>query len=483
MNLALRQEVDVRLIVRSGAKRFAVPASSVREIASMPRLTHVPLAPPALLGLGSVRGETLAILSLSELVDPGGGEDPGEARQLLVLDGGLRAALAISRIERLDRSVRKRAVRTRSKGAITVPPLDDLIASVIPPRAASHRTAAVVPVTSASQPDGDRLALLRFTLGPQSFALPLENIAEVVQVPASISTLPGADETVVGSMPWRDTTLGILSLAALLGLPPAKTKANSASRIIIVGIGNQRFGLLVERVETVTRAAHDRIDPVPPSLLRTDGEARISAIYRPADGQPLVSILAADQLLSEVRTRKLLAIADRHREIATTLSSGRKASVPLLQVWMGNAHLAFPLVAIRQVVPRPAAFTRIPGTPEWLTGIAMIDGVPLPVVDQVRRLTGAPAVGTQQRLLAVEAGDVRVGFLVSRVGRIVHSDPAAFMAAPLPEALAEGIFGDALQVGQDDDAPLLLIDPKALISSAERAVIGRATLSPHDGTA
>lgn len=446
-----------RLIFHAGPARYALPASAVREVARLPRLTPVPLAPPGLLGLGTVRGETLAVLSPQTLT---GNTDDAKPRQLLVLAGTTRAALAIDRIERIEREARAEEVSDLA--------LDELLTSAFPIREAARRAGArgATQVATEAQTEA-QIGLLRFTIGDQSFALPLEEIEEVLRLPDAIARLPGSDAAVIGTIAHRDGALGILSLAALLGLREANSGAQR--RILIARLGTHRLGLLVDRVEGLLHVAASRIDPVPPTLLRGESEASIRAICRPGKGG-LVSLLAAELLLSEARTRRLLlTTGDRRDEVART--DERVGRLAILPVGIGGHRLAFPLAAIQRVAPRPAKSTRVPGAPAWLAGLSLVGGESIPIVDQVLRLTEQPASGQRQRLLVVGAGNGRIGFLVDRVDAIIQADRALLEAAPLPQALAAGIYGDALRLEREEDGALLLLEPEALISSAERDLV------------
>ncbi|WP_022681591.1 chemotaxis protein CheW [Sphingobium bisphenolivorans] len=455
-----------RLVFRIGKRRYALPSERVRELTRLPRLTPVPLAPAGLLGLGNVRGETLAVLSPAALVN---GDDTDTARQLLVLAGADRIALAVDAVERLDQAGPKGLAATADD--IADLPIDQMIAAAFPPRVSARRSGPRAQSAERAAVADERVALLQMSVGDQNFALPVEEVVEVLRVPDAIARLPGADAAVIGTIAWRDRTLGVLSLAALLGLTRAVSSGDSHGRIVVVAMGSHALGLLVDRIHALFQAPAVRIDPVPATVLRQDGEARIRAIYRPQDGGRLISILAADQLLSEPRTRHLLASA-APADVGSHQASGVTERVFLLPVAIGPHHLAFPVEAVEAVAPCPARLTRVPGAPEWLLGLSASDGKPLAVIDQVRRLTGVAAGGGRQRMVMLRADGQRIGFLVDDARAIIAADRHALAPAPVPECLAAGIFGDALQRPEDAGADtMLVIEPAALISSAEQALL------------
>ncbi|ANI79988.1 MULTISPECIES: chemotaxis protein CheW [Sphingobium] len=462
---------EQRLVFRAGERRYALPASRVREIARLPQLTPVPLAPPCLLGLGNVRGETLAVLC-PRTSDKREAQD--RPRRILILSGAQRIALAVDSVDRLSPD-------QAAADEVDDLAIDDLVARSFPVRETARRALVAATARNADLADQqDRIALLRFAIGDQSFALPVEEIAQVLRVPGSIARLPGADPAVIGTMAWEDITLGLLSLAALLGLPGSdvsgRAATNRASHIIVVALGSHRLGLLVDRVESILQLSSSRVDDLPATVLRNDGEARIRAICRPEGGGKLVSILAADHLLSEARTRRLLAGSARHQTSTPAKTDRDEDSISLLPVRIGEHLIAFPVAAIAQVATRPARLTKIAGVPPWLLGVAPVHGEPLAIIDQVLRMTGSPASGVRQRLLRVQAGGQRLGFLVDDARAIVVVKSSALAPAPLPDVLADGIFCDALQHGgKDGGPPMLVINPAALISSAEQELLAEVT--------
>ncbi|MCB4858031.1 chemotaxis protein CheW [Sphingobium sp. PNB] len=451
-----------RLVFRAGDRRYAVAAGRVRELARLPRLTPVPLAPPGLLGLGNVRGETIAVLSPAAMT---GGEALGAARHLLVLGGSDPIALAIDAVERSDGD---------EAGRIEDFPLDQWIAQAFPLRASARRATAggamARPVRHAMR--DDRLALLRVAIGDQSFALPLEEVAQVLRMPRDVALLPGADAAVVGTIRWRDRSLGVLSLAALLGLAGDEGAETDRARrrIVVVTLGGQDLGLLVDHVEGLLRVSPGRIDSLPTALLRTEGEARISAICRPEGGGRLVSILAVDELLRDPAAR-LPVTKDQRTGKAAPASSPSSQRMSLLLVRIGPHDLALPVGAIDKVMGPPERLTTLPGAPPWLAGLAAAGGEPLAAVDQVMRLTGSPASGARRRLIVLRTDGRRVGFLVDEARTVLAVERSMLVPAPLPDALADGIFGEVLHASDGGGRTLLVVQPAALLSSAEQALM------------
>lgn len=59
------------LLLPVGDDWYAVPLETVREVVDAPRLTPVPTAPPAVLGVLNVRGRVIPVLDTAALLDLG----------------------------------------------------------------------------------------------------------------------------------------------------------------------------------------------------------------------------------------------------------------------------------------------------------------------------------------------------------------------------------------------------------------------------
>jgi purine-binding chemotaxis protein CheW len=440
-----------QLVFAAGGRRYTVSTESVREVVRLPQLTQVPLAPPALLGLGSFRGEVLAVLSLGQR------NTVGEARQALILAGAMRIAIAVDKVERFGTAAANSEVEPLA--------IENFIQSALPPRTAALRRGRAQRETTLAGGE-ERLGLLRFSVGEQFFGLPLEDIEAVMVAPDDVARLPDADPAAVGTCRYKDRLLGLVSMATLLGFP---TSASARPMVVIARIGQHRAGLIVDRIDGVLRLGSSQIDALPTTLDRGAGEARISAIGRPEDGT-LISLLATNALLNDSQTQRLLGTGSRSGPEITSTGSAATASHLLFRV--GDHELAFPVAAVDKISLLPRRVTRIPGAPASILGVAMINGMLTPIVDQGHRLTAKKAVGRQRRVIVVKLGDAIAGFLVDRVTGLAAASAEMLSPAPLPDDLAQGVFGDVLLMPQDDMS-VLVLTPEALLDTVERDLLER----------
>lgn len=124
--------------------------------------------------------------------------------------------------------------------------------------------------------------------------------------------------------------------------------------------------------------------------------------------------------------------------------------------------------SIARVLPLLAC-KEIPGSPEWVAGLAAYRGSAVPVIDLSMRALGRPAPALlDTRLLLVRyqpAGDALLGLIAERVAGIERIEPAQFTDLPLAQ--------DAPYLGRVATAAgmLQLVEPDHLLDEAVRSLL------------
>lgn len=113
--------------------------------------------------------------------------------------------------------------------------------------------------------DVARCQLLRFAVGREGFAISIDDVRELVEVPA-MTALPLMPEFVRGVMNLRGAVVPIIDLAARLGRPASPLTRRSC--VVIVDAGEetgerQRIGMLVDAVHEVLDLAEEDIELAP----------------------------------------------------------------------------------------------------------------------------------------------------------------------------------------------------------------------------
>jgi len=102
--------------------------------------------------------------------------------------------------------------------------------------------------------------LIAFRLGQQEFCLDVMNVREI-RGWTPVTQLPHAPSYMLGVINLRGTVLPIIDLSARMGFPPAEPSTRHA--IMVVEIGKQVIGFLVDAVSEIFSGKDDDVQPTP----------------------------------------------------------------------------------------------------------------------------------------------------------------------------------------------------------------------------
>ncbi len=141
------------------------------------------------------------------------------------------------------------------------------------------------------QTDPGNRELIAFRVGRQEFCINVMMVREIRGWTAATS-LPRSPRYIRGVINLRGAVLPIVDLAVRLGLPATEPTARNV--IIVVQIGQQQVGLLVDAVSDILTANNMNIQPSPDvssDLVKTFVKGLL-----PVDGR-MISLIALDNAL------------------------------------------------------------------------------------------------------------------------------------------------------------------------------------------
>ena len=100
---------------------------------------------------------------------------------------------------------------------------------------------------------------LTFTLGTESFAIPLLQVKEVIAMP-EVTGIPQTPNYFLGIMNLRGQVITVMDLRAKLGIKPAE---NQETVVIICDLAPFSVGVVVDSVTSVLSATSEQISPKP----------------------------------------------------------------------------------------------------------------------------------------------------------------------------------------------------------------------------
>lgn len=108
--------------------------------------------------------------------------------------------------------------------------------------------------------------LVVFAVGDEEFGVDISQVREIVRL-AQITYLPKAPVFIEGVMNLRGQIIAVTDLAKRLGITPKPR--GEATRTIIVEVGQNTVGMVVDSVSEVLRLSAEQVEDVP-SLIDTE---------------------------------------------------------------------------------------------------------------------------------------------------------------------------------------------------------------------
>lgn len=150
--------------------------------------------------------------------------------------------------------------------------------------------------------------IVRFDASGSEYAVPIERIKEIIYAKA-VHPLPGALEGIEGVINLRGAVVPVIDSRK-------KLKGASVSlepeHILIVEVGRQKIGLIVDRVNEVMAVREDQIQKTQPFM--DQNAAYVEGIYRV--GERLIILLNLERLWSTSE------ISEMESTLSQAISSG-----------------------------------------------------------------------------------------------------------------------------------------------------------------
>ena len=138
--------------------------------------------------------------------------------------------------------------------------------------------------------------LLSFRLAEQEYSVDIMSVREI-RGWTRATPLPHAPPHVRGVINLRGTVLPVVDLSTRLGMPPVEGDARNV--IIVVQVGNQSAGLLVDAVSDILALPRSELQP-PPDLAADEAHSFVQALTI-VDGR-MIRVLDLTAVLPSERT-------------------------------------------------------------------------------------------------------------------------------------------------------------------------------------
>jgi purine-binding chemotaxis protein CheW len=319
----------------------------------------------------------------------------------------------------------------------------------------------------------DELQLVSFDVDGQEYAIAIEDVQEIVQVPEAVIHVPHSDSHVLGVMTLRNRLLPLVRLRRIFGLPDSDL--DEKSRIVVLTLNGVSVGVVVDAVSEVLRVSKSGVDPLPAMLAREGNLAEITSICRLDNGKRMVSIMTARNLFDQSAIKEALSTVSESEQ-----ETGREAKVvdedldddeQVVIFRLDKEEFGAPIASVQEIVRVPEQLIRVPKAPSFVEGVINLRGSVLPVIDLRSRLGLKQVERTdRQRIMVFLISDVRTGFIVDQVAEVLKIPKAAIEPAP-QLSKEQGKLLSRMANLEKQKRMVQLIDPPYLMGDKDMAAL------------
>jgi purine-binding chemotaxis protein CheW len=265
-----------------GQQEYAFPLDRVNEVVSLPpEVATIPRTENGMLGVATVRGRLLPLISLAVLLGFGIAVPDARARIVIVEAGGALLGLVVDRMREILRVAEDQidpvpAVLTRGSGEAEIQGICRLdegrrLVAILSPDRLLQNAGPVGTLTGENQMGGDAVPEISgaeaieqfviFRLGGEEYGLPIAAVDEIVRMPESLARLPSAPDFVEGVMNLRGQVVPVIDQRRRFEVE--QTGRQDRKRVIVVTIDKMRAGFVVDGVDEVLRVPVAHLRPAP----------------------------------------------------------------------------------------------------------------------------------------------------------------------------------------------------------------------------
>jgi purine-binding chemotaxis protein CheW len=334
---------------------------------------------------------------------------------------------------------------------------------------------------AAQVPGAATRRFLTFRVEDRLYALPAEEVAEVIRMPA-LARVPHAPKGLLGVANLRGAVLPVAGLRGLLGRPEAP-----ASRALVLD-GAAPVALAVDAVEALVTIEGDRIETQPAELSAKPGE-KLRGAFAVGATETVAKIIDIDSLIAAAFTAQ-----ERPRHRRAVSGAGLREAAPganddrrrLVSFEVAGQEFALDLGSVQEIIDAPANRAALPASDGAVLGVASFRGTLLPLLS-LRGLLGfaEPAEPTgREKVVVARIGPALVGLMADRMRTLFAAD--AELIEEVPPVLAARIGGEAkvtsIYRGEGGRRLVSLLEPRTLFKEEVMQRLGATRSAVPTGT-
>ncbi len=293
-----------------------------------------------------------------------------------------------------------------------------------------------------------RKGFIILSVGIEWFALPLEEVKEVVNFPKSISRIPKSPSYVMGVFLLRGKEILLISLKSLLSV----SSENKERRVVIVNFNGISVGIAVDNVREIKWISEEEIIQ--------SGKSANNKIIALDGGERLALVLSIRELitLDHLGDLKVEGKEDKTLREETDMKNFVVFSV-------GKLDLALPVEKVKEVIEVDTV-TPLPSAPSYIKGMYNLRNSVITVVSLSTRL-GLENKDESNRVVVLE--NIPIGFTVSNLKGILRVEEDSLESVEDSSLLAEDFVEEMIKT--EDGRIVFVLKAERIIENRDLELI------------
>lgn len=432
--------IEEILIIRHDAVLFGISTALIGQILRVPDITTLALSPYEVRGLCAVGGGIVTTLDFNLLLGlkPCSGNEQGNrvitlndsmsALALLVDEVTVSLMIDQEKIEYLD--VKDEAIVAivhHGDSLIQIVNLEYVIGAIRP---VSVKVQDVVEkhsnIIATSTQESEKNRYLVFKMGAEEYALPIDDLREILNADAAITTMAGSNPEIIGMMSLREELVVVADLRRYYEFEPNISEKN---RIMIVQMHNKTLGLMIDEIVDIYEFSKSDIDTMSVNC----DDNRIGGVIR--NGDKLISLIGKSAIESLLARNNDIVVSNE----VSVVDENVAEMIEVVIFKLGHEEYAFSIEEVAEIIDT-TPITPVANAAGMVEGIINIRGQIVTIGSLHKRLGICPSEESDQKIIICHAPKGRIGFFVNAVSDVLSVDPGLMRDEESPEGLFSNVI-------------------------------------------
>ncbi len=464
-------DVKSFIVFRVKDQNFAYETDKVVETVRITSVFPVPMAPDYIRGVMNLRNNVIPLVDLRKLLWD---ETSSSNTAIIVKEGEANVGLMVDSVKDITevdpkdiKKVKKKEMeglkREFVRGMVEreneVVFLLDLKTITEKRRSRKGREAKkIVKEVNRDRTHGRNLrGFVVFPAGKEWFALPVEEVREIIDYPSNLSRIPKAPAYVEGVFLLRGEDLVLVSFCRAVGVEGC----GEERRAIVITVNRRPLAVGVEDVKEIRWVEEESILP-----MERDGSRGVIALD---GGERIVLIVSGKDIVNPDEIEDISA--DEHgKDVREEVKEMRSF------VWftVGDVEMAISIEKVKEVV-EVDRLTQMPGSPDHIEGVYNLRNSVIAISSLPRRL-GMEA-DVSDKVIVLES--VPVGFKVTRLKGILRVPEEDIQPADQITGAEERVLEGVIKT--KEGGVIFVLDPEKVLKEEDLRFLEEGVVKDGEG--